>query len=186
MQDEFTEVWDQSRAYYAAHLSERDRVRMGVIRSQQDLINYARTLEVKYSAAQVVRGLKRTQTIIAQLNSFASIINIFVQNSDVAGFVWGPLALILEVCCSAVRRTSCRTETCLLLYNSSSRQPRTNRRYLWALRTSLTAFSGVSERVCFSRLVRAAQGSLGGVLLRIDCTLPGFDQIPASPSAQCV
>jgi hypothetical protein len=71
---------------------------MESVNSQQDLLNRMRALETKYSSKRVVRGLKRTHTLIAQLYSFTKIINIVVQSDpNIAALVWGPLALILEV-----------------------------------------------------------------------------------------
>lgn len=56
-------------------------------------------MTIKYSGTKTAKLLKKTQTFVAQLRAFSTVINTFVQvKPDIAGIVWGPLGLILEVC----------------------------------------------------------------------------------------
>lgn len=92
------DIWDQSWSYYSAHLTDKERLHMTSIRSHQDLIDKTQDLLSLYTSDKIARLLRKTQTCVAQLKSFTAVINIFTQiKPDVAGLLWGPLALILEV-----------------------------------------------------------------------------------------
>lgn len=97
MQNRLNEVWDRARAYYSANLSDRERQRISTVTSQEELLQHVDTLKVKYSNQMIIRSVRKTQPLIAQLRSFTQIINIFVQNNEISSLIWGPLALIFEV-----------------------------------------------------------------------------------------
>jgi uncharacterized membrane protein len=97
MQDQLKEIWDRAKAHYSAHLTDRERLSVDKVTSQEELFLHLEGLRVTYSAQVIAKSLTKTHALIAQLRLFTQIINIFVQTSDIAALVWGPLALILEV-----------------------------------------------------------------------------------------
>jgi hypothetical protein len=99
MYEDFIEVWGRAWEYYHARLSSKERNQISNITSQEDLLVHYHTLTIKYSGTKTAKSLKKTQLFVAQLKAFSTAINTFVEvKSDIAGIVWGPLALILEVC----------------------------------------------------------------------------------------
>lgn len=98
MNKEFTEVWSRAWDYYHTRLNSKERNRISNITSPEDLLVHYHALTIKYSGTKTAKSLKKTQTFVAQLRAFSTVINTTVQaKPDIAGIVWGPLALILEV-----------------------------------------------------------------------------------------
>ncbi|KAL7892939.1 hypothetical protein HDV64DRAFT_272909 [Trichoderma sp. TUCIM 5745] len=97
MNNEFIEVWSRAWDYYHTRLSSKECNRISKISSQEDLLIHYHALNIKYSGTKTAKNLKKTQTFVAQLRAFSTVINTIVQaKPDIAGIVWGPLALILE------------------------------------------------------------------------------------------
>lgn len=98
MQADFDGIWSRACSYHVAHLDRKSQMQIENVTSQQTLLAHIHRLESKYNERRVSISLRRTQTFVAQLNSFSSIIQTLVQgNTKIAALVWGPLALILEV-----------------------------------------------------------------------------------------
>ena len=98
MESQLVSIWNQSRAFYAALLTDQERLRLETVGDQERLLDLVHDLKKRYESKIVVTSLRRIQVFVVQLKSFSRVINIFVQSDPkVAALVWGPVALIIEV-----------------------------------------------------------------------------------------
>lgn len=98
MDAEFSHIWDEAKAYYVAHLSEQDRLRIESVTDFETLVGLTQILQKRYSKRKISSCLKRINPFLAQIRSFSRIVNTLVQSHpEVAALVWGSLAFVLEV-----------------------------------------------------------------------------------------
>lgn len=98
MEVDFTQIWDEAKAYYLAHLNEQDRLRIESVTDLKTLKGRAQTLQRRYANGRTAHYLNRINPFLGQIRSFSRIINTIVQSHpEVAALVWGSLAFVLEV-----------------------------------------------------------------------------------------
>ena len=104
--DQLTEIWLEAQTLQRQRLTPKEKETVEQVDSYEHLCEKLEKIQAQYRHKAWVRLLAKMDPFLSRLRSFATVFAAFAQaKPEVLSFVWGSVALVLEVCVSV--NTAC-------------------------------------------------------------------------------